>query len=937
MNEVILLTGANGFLGTYVARWLVTHAACRIVALVRAKDDEEAARRLSRAWWDWPELAGAIGERVEALAGDVTQAGLGLNRAAYLHLAGRVTRVIHAAADVRLNAPLEELRRTNAEGTAHVLELARAAHRHHGLRRFAHVSTAYVAGTREGDVPEGDLTDQYGFATNYERSKYEAETMVQEARAEMPVSVFRPGMIVGDSSTGAAKTFNTIYFPLRMYLVGKLRIVPASPSLRVNLVPVDWVAEAVGRLTLDPQAEGRTFHLTAPPESLPRADELAELARQWARDHLNLSPARARFVPALAELLRAGSTCQSRLGLGKGRSAEYLLSLLPYFGEKRRFLRHNTDNLLGPYQIDWRRLVPKLLQYAVYAGFLHRSERTVHEQVLFRLQSRSRPVTYHDLAEGRVIAYGAAEVRRDMLAAASSLCRLGVQPGDRMALVGLNSTRYLVLDVAIGLVGGVSVPMYYTSPPADLEEIVARSGARLLFVGAPKLLARLDEVKAGVPVISFCRNAPPEGLVQQVTSWEAFLALGTGGDGAAVAPVSLSDPATLRYTSGTTGVPKGAIFQHSSLRFMAESLASLVPWKTRNSAASYLSFLPMNHVVEGILATYAPYYVPAPLDIYFLEEFRDLPRALPLVRPSIFFSVPRFYAKVWESFRDSSLGRWYLAAPGGLPQRLARPLLKWAILWKAGLDRCSQLIAGSAPFGEDVMQAFRQLGIEIHNAYGLTEAPLVSLNRMGANRLGTVGEPLPQTQVRVGDDGEVMVRGPQVMAGYYGEETQQPFQNGWLLTGDLGRVMPDGSLLLQGRKKEIIVTAYGKNIFPLKIEAMLRDIPGVVEAMVVGESCPYCTAMLWVKGGGGDRSLWEAIDRAVRQVNSRLSHPEQIKRWAILANSLSTERGDLTANLKLKRQAVSQRFREVIGALYGEARPPAGVLSLGMAEPEGAG
>ena len=940
MNTVVFLTGGTGFLGTWIARYLIENTDCQLLVLVRADAAEAATPRLARAWSSWPALVQAIGGRVEVLVGDTAQLQLGFSDEAYLNLARRITHIIHAAADIRLHGPIDELRASNVNGTSNLLTLAKVARRYR-LQRFSHVSTAYIAGSRVGEVAEHDLASSHGFVNSYEQSKYEAECLVAAAKVELPVSVFRPGMIVGDSETGAVKTFNTIYTPLRLYLTGKLPVVPAEPSLRVNLVPVDWVASAVARLTFEPQAEGLTFHLTAPSESQPRADELVSLSRAWADKNLNVHLRRPIFAPALIRSAQGMETLQDRLGIRHGRTLDAILSLAPYFGERRHFRRDNTDRLLGRYDIDWRQLVPKLLEYATYAGFLHRSDRTVHEQVFHRLQSRSRPVTYHDLVEGRNLTRSAGEVRADMIAAAAALRALGVQPRDRVALVGLNSTRYLTLDVAIGLVGAVSVPLYYTSPPADLNEIIQASGARLLFVGAPRILSRAAELKPEVPIVSFCRESVPSIPGRAFLRWDDFLGLAPGSEGQVAAPVGFEDAATLRYTSGTTGQPKGAVFSHSNLRYMAESLASLLPWQARNTEARHLSFLPMNHVVEGILATYSPYYLPAPLHIYFLEQFHDLQWALPRVRPTAFFSVPRFYAKVWESFSRTPLGRWYLRHPQSLWRQLARPAVRWLIVRQAGLDRCMQLIAGSAPSGEDLLQSFRQLGIEIHDAYGLTEAPLVTLNRLGSNRLGTVGEPLPHTEVRVAEDGEVLVRGPQVMTGYC-DQNEQPFRNGWLLTGDLGHVSPEGSLILQGRKKDIVVTAYGKNIFPLKIESLLRDVPGVTEAILIGERRPYCTALLWLQNEFAKRRPWETVDRAIREMNCRLSHPEQIKRWAILANDLSPEGGDLTANLKLKRSVVTRRCAAVIDSLYnGEllqnvARPPVGVLHVGVSEGEGA-
>jgi long-chain acyl-CoA synthetase len=251
------------------------------------------------------------------------------------------------------------------------------------------------------------------------------------------------------------------------------------------------------------------------------------------------------------------------------------------------------------------------------------------------------------------------------------------------------------------------------------------------------------------------------------------------------------------------------------------------------------------------------------------------------------------------------------------------------------LDRCAQLISGSAPCSEDLLQNFRELGIEIHNAYGMTEAPLVTLNRLGANRLGTVGEPLPQTEIRLAEDGEVLVHGPQVMVGYFDEvaggETTQPFQDGWLLTGDLGCFSPEGSLVLKGRKKELFKTSYGKYVQPAKIESLLREIPGVAEAMLVGEERPYCVALLWVQSKVLDTESAQLIDRLVGKVNHDLSHPEQIKRWAVLANDLSVEAGDLTANLKLRRQVVARRLEDVLEGLYDGISPSQAALHIGEA------
>ncbi len=314
MNDLLLLTGATGNLGTWIAPRLLAEPELRIAALVRATDPEEANRRLARAWWDRPELVAAIGTRVEPVPGDVTRPDLGLDEESFADLLRRTTRIIHAAADLRLDAPLDELRRTNVAGTANVLEFARAAHRDHGLTRVAHVSTAYVCGRRQGEIGEEELSDVAGFANAYERTKFEGEALVRAAMTELPVSIFRPGMIVGDSRTGAIATFNTIYGPMRRYLTGDLPLVPVRGDGRLNLVPVDLVADAVVRLTLDPRAAGMTFHLVAPTESLPTLTDLFDNARTFARDRLGVRLPPVRCVPLLRHGLVATRLPRSPFG-----------------------------------------------------------------------------------------------------------------------------------------------------------------------------------------------------------------------------------------------------------------------------------------------------------------------------------------------------------------------------------------------------------------------------------------------------------------------------------------------------------------------------------------------------------------------------------------------------------------------------------------------
>jgi long-chain acyl-CoA synthetase len=458
---------------------------------------------------------------------------------------------------------------------------------------------------------------------------------------------------------------------------------------------------------------------------------------------------------------------------------------------------------------------------------------------------------------------------------------------------------------------------------------VAASESKVLFVGAPKILERIHELSVDIPVISFCRTVPKYKWNRTIENWEEFLSKAKEKEKPPAMEHGFGDLATVRYTSGTTGKPKGVCFDHDKLRWMGESLCAILPWKPKNSGIVYLSFLPMNHVVEGILALYAPYYAPGSLDIYYLEDFRELQDTLRKAKPTLFFSVPRFYEKVWGGVLENKVGQRYINSRQGFKKNVLRRLLRKGLLKKVGLDCCAQLIVGAAPAGEDLLNNYRELGIEIHNAYGLTEAPLVTMNMLGNNKIGTVGQPLPKTKLRIAKDGELLVSGPQVTLGYLDSEIESPIKNGWLYTGDLARVTTENHLVIHGRKKELIVTSYGKNIHPIKIEAMLKEIQGVEEAMVVGDGKPFCGAFLWVSEGDKKDHI-KKIEKSIMEMNKRLSHPEQLKRWAVLRNDLSIEQGDLTASLKLKRWDVMKRREDVVNALYGnEKSKPEGLIYLG--------
>jgi len=680
-------------------------------------------------------------------------------------------------------------------------------------------------------------------------------------------------------------------------------------------VRVNYVADSVVELTFDQNSEDLTFHLTAPYASLPTVSQFVNSIREWANHELDLKLPKPIFL-SLSPIIHKITFVFKFLGTNSQGISKTITELAPYLNENRKFSRNNIDRISGPYKFHWEKFLPNLLDYAIYNGFFHRSERTVHEQILFRLRSKSRSVKYIDVMNSKFLNRKSDGIIKDILCVVKSLKALGIGPGDRLAIIGFNNTRYLTIDISIGLLGAVSVPLYYTSPITEINEILKDCNAKIIFIGTPKLLNQLNELETSNQIVSFCRDFVETPA--NVLSWKEFLALEMECESSTscdpIAPVDFNDIATIRYTSGTTGKPSGVTFTHGNLRWMAEYIASMPPWIDRTHRVSYLSFLPMNHVVEGILGTYAPYYAPASLNLCFLEDFKDLESTLPKVRPTIFFSVPRFYEKVWSKISQSWIGSMYLKTTASPINSILSIILRRSVLKQSGLDACAQLIVGSAPVSAELLRSYQELGIEIYNAYGLTEAPLVTINRLGFNRIATVGEPLPNTEVQIKDDGEVIVKGPQVTFGYFNDDKRNDslFHDGWLLTGDYGHMTSEGSLVITGRKKELIVNSYGKSISPLKIEEMLKHKNRINEVMVVGDEKPYCIALIWVD----DEINLDEISNDIKDVNSRLSNPEKIKRWAILKYDLSIENGDLTANHKIKRNNIIKRLEDLINLIY---------------------
>ena len=566
-----------------------------------------------------------------------------------------MTLVIHAGAEIGFDKSKAELDKTNVIGTRNMIALAQNLPR---LRRFLHISTAYVAGRKNGRVMEEELPGNR-FSSLYEQSKAEAENLLRASG--LPWSICRPGMIVGNSKTGWVQYFNTVYYVLKQLLLGKIRLLPIREDTPLNLVPVDMVADAALTVARSDAAKGKTFHLICPEDQAPTAGELCDAVIAWAQKHLSVRLKRPVFL-SLPAFKKAGLAYNQKEDSRKKSSLHNLLMLLPYFYADQAFDRSNTDTLCGPYEADWRKYLDTLLTFACRKNFMRQTGQTVFEQAMVRRASRRYLITYYNVTAEGIEAVRGPEVNARIEKIRNALWAWGIRKGDRVALTGINSVDYLALEQAIGLMGAVSVPIYYTTPAAEAETLLQKSGAHWFFVGDRRMLAQLEKMKTEARIVLF--SVAQKESLPSAMGWEQFLTKSQDP-----APMQRPDPedlATIRYTSGTTGEPKGVTFNFKQLSWMGEVLTNLVSWQDRHRPMRYLSFLPLSHVVEGILASYAPYYLLADVGYYYLDDFGALTDALSKVRPTIFFSVTRFYEKLWEKAVSNPVGRAWQKAPEGM-------------------------------------------------------------------------------------------------------------------------------------------------------------------------------------------------------------------------------------------------------------------------------
>ena len=560
-----------------------------------------------------------------------------------------------------------------------------------------------------------------------------------------------------------------------------------------------------------------------------------------------------------------------------------------------------------------------------------------------------------------------AEYGRAAQEVACGLLALGFRPGQAAAIIGNNRPEWLFCDMGILLAGGLSVAVYATNPPEQCAYVLAHSEAQVFFVEDEEQLDKALEVRGRLPALERIVVMAPEGLEgfsdPQVMTLEDLRALGRAAwdpDGLQrLAHQAAEDHvAILLYTSGTTGPPKGAMLTHRNLLWTAQALGQANALYPTDTA---LSFLPLSHIAERMLSVYLP--LVWGYTVYFAESLDTLFQNLQEVRPTILFAVPRLWEKLHaqltlhmrgaDGFKRFAyevalrVGRRYAHArlrgahvPFGLrvAHALGDRLGLRPLRCRLGLDRVRFAVSGAAPIAPEILEFYHALGVRIREVYGQTEGSGPTTIHQGDRiRLGTVGQPLPGVEVRLAPDGEILVRGPNVFAGYFKdpEATAQALRDGWLHSGDVGEMDSEGFLRITDRKKDLIVNAYGKNIAPAYVENLLKASPYIHDAVVVGDRRPYLVALIvidedhvarWAQDRripfstfadlSSNEQVHDLIAREVDRVNCSLSSPEQVKRFAVLPKRLYQEDGEVTPTLKVKRKVILEKYGDLIEALY---------------------
>jgi long-chain acyl-CoA synthetase len=580
--------------------------------------------------------------------------------------------------------------------------------------------------------------------------------------------------------------------------------------------------------------------------------------------------------------------------------------------------------------------------------FFAATERNLDRAMLYREAGKWLPISSSDF-------------RRNVAGTVRALQRWGVQKGDRIAILSENRPEWSTADFAILLLGAVTVPVYATLTPEQTSYTLRDSGASIVFVSTEPQLRKIQAILLQTQIkriVVMDHVQIPSDLPVTCVLMDQFMSQGSKSLDPQTESIARSvkpdDLATIIYTSGTTGTSKGAMLTHGNIA--SNINYSLLGFNMRPGMLS-ISFLPLSHVTarhvdfsllyHGVTLAYCPFM--ENLNETFLE-----------VHPSLCVSVPRVYEKIYakaemkaHSFAKRVIYRWALSVgrankaailAGQIPTSSNWKLANQVVFSKIreGLGgRIETFISGGAPLGRELAEWFATVGIRIHEGYGLTEtSPVIAVNTPGNHRIGTVGKILPNLEVRIAEDGEILVRGPSIFKGYWNrpEETQNAFEEGWFKTGDIGQIDADGYLSVTDRKKELIKTSGGKFIAPQPIENSLKLNPLVGTPAIIGDKHKFAFVIVspnfpmledWARAhevafssraelvsNPNVQALYEGI---VEEVNQNLARFEKLKRVLLVPDEFTADNGALTPTLKLRRRVIEDRYRHQIEEVYAQA------------------
>jgi long-chain acyl-CoA synthetase len=550
----------------------------------------------------------------------------------------------------------------------------------------------------------------------------------------------------------------------------------------------------------------------------------------------------------------------------------------------------------------------------------------------------------------------------EVIQAGRALIALGFEPGQTVCILGFNRPEWAITDLATMGVGGAPAGIYTTCSPIEVRYIVAHAEAPVILVENEEQWKKVEAERANMPNLKHVvtMKGTPAIDDDMVMTWDEFMAKGDEVEKQSYLDrVESLDPeklATLIYTSGTTGPPKGVMLSGHNLAWTANVAIQIT---TVNSDDSMLSYLPLSHIAEQMFTLHIPITTGA--QVYFAESIEAVPENLKEVQPTIFFGVPR----IWEKFHagisgklkeatglKAGLVKWAMKVgleanrtpdgPKGLQYRLADKLIFSKLKPAIGMANARVCVSGAAPIAAEVLEFFASLDIVVLEVYGQSEdTGPTSFNSPTRYRFGSVGPAVPGVQVRIAEDDEIMVKGPNVFMGYYKdpEATASTLtEDGWLHSGDLGAFDNDGFLSITGRKKDIIITAGGKNITPKNLEAAIKNHELVNEAVVIGDRRKFLSALVtidpeageaWASANGEDPNALHASEKLrasiqvhIDEMNQHFARVEQIKKFTILKRNFTVEDGELTPTLKVKRAKVNDHFGDDIEAMYAEDGGP---------------